>query len=108
MLLTVVFGSVSLINAVIDMFDPSISYYAGPIDPAREMALRDELRRTYPDATEEQIQKWALERLQAEQKGNLSRDMYYRWRRLIQSAMLVIVAFPVYRYHWRLAQSLSD
>jgi len=107
MLLTVVFGSVSLVNAVIDMFQPD-SFYAAPIDPSREFYWQQEYRRQFPDASDEQIQRWARERMEEEQKQPQSRDWFYRWRRLIQAAILVLVAFPVYRYHWRLAQALSE
>lgn len=104
MLLTVVFGSVALVNAVIDLFEPGYdSYYRGPVDPSREAYLRAELARTYPELSEEEIRQMAAEQLQEEMRLGLQRETYWRIRRLVQSAMLILVAFPVYRYHWRRA-----
>ncbi len=106
MLLTVVFGSVSLVNAIIDLFEPGYtSYYRGPmpVEPNRELWLRDELRKVHPDATDAELREMAIQQIEAEHELNIQRDRYYRIRRLIQASILILVAFPTYRYHWRRA-----
>jgi hypothetical protein len=106
MLLTVIFGSVSLINNMIDLFEPDYSLIQLK-DPATELQIRQELRRANPDGSEEDISRWAAERVQQEYDRNAAIQAYGRWSRLIRSAVLVIVALPVYLYHWKRAQQLA-
>lgn len=104
MLITLVFGTASFVNNVIDMFDPGRAF----IDkPAQEQMIKERLRREYPNATEEEIARWAKDEAETNYQNQLRQDMYYRVRRLIQSAVLILIAFPIYRYHWRGAKSLD-
>jgi hypothetical protein len=111
MLMTVVFGSVTLVNNVIRMFEPDYArYYPKVVSPQNELAVREELRRSFPAASEEDITRWTQDRLrvqQEEQALNYRQQMYYRWSSLVQSAVLIVVALPVYLYHWRRAQRLT-
>lgn len=107
MLLTVVFGSVTFVNNAIRMFEPDYGRYTPIADPYREAALREELRRAFPQATDEDIIRWAQERAREEQKAGNRLEAFHRWSRLIQSGVLILVALPVYLYHWRRAQRLT-
>lgn len=112
MLMTVVFGSVTLVNNVIRMFEPDFygRYAPKAISPQNEIAIRDELRRNFPAASEEDITRWTQDRLRVQQDemdANYRQQMFYRWSSLVQSAVLLVVALPVYTYHWRRAQRLT-
>ena len=106
MLLTVIFGSVTLINNVINMFEPDQSQMMLK-DLTVEVQIKDELRRSNPGAPEEDIARWAAQRMQEQYDRSVALQTYYRWSSLVRSAVLVIVALPVYIYHWRRAQKLT-
>ena len=110
MLIIIVFGAVSFINAVIDMFEPQGTY--GAVSPGRpigaELALREELRELYPNLSDEEIADLARDEHEAQLGRQKAAHNYRRWRRLVQTAVLMVIAFPIYRYHWRGAKALSD
>jgi hypothetical protein len=105
MLITLVFGMVTFINNIVEMFDPSrMSYYD---KPAMETSIRARLRTEFPNATDAEIIQWAKDEVEANYANQVKQDLYYRWRSLIQSAVLILIAGPTYRYHWRKAQALD-
>jgi len=106
MLLTVIFGSVSVINNVIDLFEPSYAQMQYK-DPANELRVIEELRQSHPEANDDDIARWATERVEQDYLRETARERYYRWAHLVRSAVLVAVALPVYLYHWKRAQRLA-
>ncbi len=106
MLITLVFGIANFINNVIDMFDPSARAYIDK--PSQEIMVRERLRTQYPNATEDEIARWAQEEVEKQYEDQVRQNLYWRWRRLIQSAVLIVIAYPIYRYHWRGARALDS
>lgn len=107
MLLTFVFGSVGVINSVIDFLQPDYAEYQLQ-DPTNELRIREELRRSFPEASADEIARWAADRVQQAYSRDAAVRRFHRWAGLIRSAVLVAVALPVYLYHWRRAQRLAD
>lgn len=107
MLLTLVFGSVGVINSAVAMFEPGYAAYQLK-DPSNELRIREELRRSYPEASDEDVARWAADRVLQDYARDAAVQRYHRWARLVRSAVLVVVALPVYLYHWRRAQLLAS
>ena len=105
MLITLVFGTVTFINNIVEMFDPGRLMYVDK--PAQELSIRERLRTQFPNATEAEIIQWAKEEVDRTYESQVKQDWYYRWRSLIQSAVLILIAAPTYRYHWRRALQLD-
>jgi len=59
MLITLVFGTVTFINNIVEMFDPGRLMYVDK--PAQELSIRERLRTQFPNATEAEIIQWAKE-----------------------------------------------
>lgn len=110
MLLTLVFGTVGVINAVIDLFEPGTSSgprsVPKPLDGSYEEQVRADLRRLHPELTEEEIHDMAAALIAERDQLTQQQGWYWRIRNLIQRAAVVLIAFPVYRYHWRRAEAL--
>jgi len=109
-----VFGTVRLVDGVIGWFEPgapgsSTPYVKPPPVPGeaagtREGALRRAYEELYPALDAARIQVLNQDRLQAESGLDRASTRFYRVRSLLQSATLVLLALPVYLYHWRRAQ----
>jgi len=110
MLLTLVFGTVGVINAVIDLFEPGSSWgprsVPKPVEGSYEAQVRAELRRLHPELTEEEIRDMAAAQVAERERLAQQQNWYWRIRNLIQRAAVLLIAFPVYRYHWRRAEAL--
>ncbi len=93
-LIMVMLGTVQIIEATIDFVYPAPVWSAGPLEI--KARLEGEQRSADPELVKEQIR---LERERAELQ-----QRHDRARRLGRSLALLVVALPVYLYHWRAIQ----
>ena len=100
-LMMVIIGLYQLVNAGIGLFEP-LPPYAERLESRTELELRSKER--FPQATDEQIARLVDEELAARRHEVEARQNYWRWRRLIESLAFIAIAFPIYRYHWRLVR----
>ncbi len=91
-LIMLIVGTVNLIRAGVDFFYPDPGYYPGPV----ELKMRYENQKVEPEVIEEQV-KLEVEREQQRQK-------HWRIKRLAESFAMLVVAAPIYLYHWRRIQ----
>lgn len=113
-LLMLVFGTVNLVNGIIAWFEPDWRTgglpYIEPLTPeetaaeSREIAMRNTYAKLHPELSESEINALARERLAEEKRFESATAVYYRVRRLLEPVTLVILALPIYLYHWRRAQ----
>lgn len=103
MLILVVIGLFQLVSATIALFEPAAGMYRYPTI-AGEAEIRARLASQHPEATDEEIDAMVrdelarLERIEAEERA---RANYWRWQRLVNAAAFIVIALPIYRYHWR-------
>jgi hypothetical protein len=112
-----VFGTARLVDGVIAWFEPGApglrAPYVRPLPPeggtyeTRETVLRKAYEQLHPGVEAAQIQAMVQDRLRTEAELDRSSAYFYRFRNLLRSATLVILALPVYLYHWRKAQHSS-
>ena len=96
-LMMLIIGTVQVIDAGVEFVypDPNIGvtpYYE------KELALKDST------LTKEEIQKIRVE----EKERAIKSQKYWQIKRLITSFSLILVAFPVYLYHWRKIQKAEQ
>lgn len=92
-LMMLVIGTVQLIQAAVEFAYPPPVYYPGPLE-VKERAANQNLP---ADVLEEQAR---LERERQERQAE-----YQRARQLAGALSLLVVALPLYRYHWRRIQA---
>lgn len=97
-LIMLIVGAVEFLRAMVDYLYPEPPYIPGPV----EMKERLE-RQVGPDGVVDEALVQAqieFEREQAEE-----RQRVWRIRRTISSLALILVAAPIYLYHWRRIQA---
>lgn len=95
-LIMVIVGSVQLIRAGVAFIYPPPVYYPSPA----EIKMRGDATQIPAEEAAEQAR---LERARQEQQMK-----YDRGRRLGESLGLIVVALPVYLYHWKRIRCLED
>lgn len=90
-LIMIITGTVGVLQATINIALPQ------PTSPDTYKWRSEDLKRT-GDYTDEQIQQLIKEQQAFDQQYST----YWEWKRLIEKLVLVLVAIPVYWYHWRL------
>lgn len=97
-LIMIIIGTVQLIQTVVDFVYPPPTYYPGPVELKNRYQMQGvELS---PQAIEEQA------RIERENAWRSQR--YYSVKRLANSLALLVVAGPLYIYHWRKAQAKGN
>lgn len=96
-LMMIIFGTVDLIRSVVTIAYPPPIYTPGPLDV--KYRVKNDPTIT-PEVAEEQAR---LEEARARQQQH-----YEQARRLAWAASLLVVAVPLYLYHWRRIQRELD
>ncbi|KKM08772.1 hypothetical protein SY88_21920 [Clostridiales bacterium PH28_bin88] len=91
-LMMIIFGTVQLIQSAVAFVYPPPAYYPGPADIKMRMANE----KLEPEVIEEQVR--------FEQERQEQQIKYDRARRVAESFSLLLVALPIYLYHWRRIQ----
>jgi len=100
MLILVVIGLFQLVGALLAFFDPTGGVYRFPLVDG-EAEIKRRLADEHPGATEEELAalvREERERLEAEERA---RRNFWRLERLVNALAYIVIAFPIYRYHWR-------
>jgi len=100
MLILVVIGLFQLVGATTALFEPSSQLYRYP-SVMGETELKMRLAAEYPEATDDEIAAMAREELDRIEAEERARANYWRWQRLVNAAAYIVIALPIYRYHWR-------
>lgn len=100
MLILVVIGLFQLVGAGISLFEPDPGYYR--FEPfAGEAEIKFRLESEYPEATEDEIARMVRDETKRNAEIERSQRNYWRWQRLANALAFLVIAFPIYRYHWR-------
>ncbi|MCL5046410.1 MAG: DUF5671 domain-containing protein [Actinobacteria bacterium] len=91
-LIMIIVGTVMLVQNTVEWLVPPPDYYPGPLETKMRMANE----KADPALIEEQV-KLEQERMRQQRR-------YQRARELSNSLALLLVAGPVYLYHWRKIQ----
>ncbi|MHB8171777.1 MAG: hypothetical protein ACYDG6_09560 [Thermincolia bacterium] len=96
-LMMLIVGTVQVIDAGVEFIYPDPNVGVTPY-------YEKEMAKNNPTLTKEEIQK-----IQAEEKQRaIASQKYWQVKRLITSFSLILVAFPVYLYHWRKIQKVEQ
>jgi hypothetical protein len=101
MLIIIVFNLFSLVNGIIEWFEPQQLHIEAKY-------LRTRLEDENPDATEEELDQLVADEAERRREQEEARREFYRWKRIAQPVIAIVIAFPIYLYHWRRAQGHSE
>lgn len=96
-LMMVIFGTVDLIRSVVTFLYPPPTYTPGPLD--LKLRVQDD-----PSLTTELLK----EQARFDEERQRQQQRYDQARRLAQAFSLLLVALPIYVYHWRRIQQECD
>ena len=103
-LIMIILGTVNVIRAAVTFFYPQPNWY-GPLDARlRYLNELNQYKDMNPKITEKITETTIEEQLQFEQQRQEKQQRYDRARQLAQALSLLLVATPIYLYHWRQIQ----
>jgi len=98
-LMMLIIGTVQIIDAAVDFIYP---------DPNSGAPPYYEMKARYKDANQDLTKEELQKLMEEERQRAIKSQKYYRIKRLVTSTSLIVVALPVYLYHWRKIQKAEQ
>ncbi|GAV24958.1 hypothetical protein ciss_08910 [Carboxydothermus islandicus] len=100
-LIMIIISGTKLVNSILDIIYPVNYSYNTPLIKDR---YPPDMLKNYPNITQEDLAK-ALEQ---EKAFNQNNTRYHRYRGFFDALSLLVIAAPVYLYHWRWIKKLEE